>query len=114
VRIPERINLTEPEAIIDEIAAGDCHALAKVGNKIYAWGQGLLLSPTEDEESQEVICNMPITLGGGYENLMIINTNVESNQSSEKRQEELFHNSFKRLSSILKNSPNKTEEKKDS
>lgn len=113
MRFPQRIDLTEEEAVIDEIAAGDCHALAKVGNKIYAWGQGLLISPTEDEESQEVICNMPIALGGGYENLMIINTNEVSHQSSEKRQEEVFQNSFKRLSSILKSSPNRTEEKRD-
>ena len=55
---------------------------------------------------------MPIVLGGGYENLMIINLQEGvSNKTTEKKSEEVFQNSFNRLSSILKATPNKSIDK---
>jgi hypothetical protein len=56
---------------------------------------------------------MPITLGGGYENLMIINLNDRVSITSPEKMK-ATPNSFNRLSSVLKVTPNKTEEKVDS
>ncbi len=38
-----------------------------VQNKLYSWGQGVLV---ENLESSDVICNKPVILGDGIDNIM--------------------------------------------
>ena len=72
VPLPQLIEFSQQNVEVSEIAAGDCHALALSNKRIFAWGQGALVSSQEETESQEVVCNMPVMLGGGYHNTMTI------------------------------------------
>lgn len=63
---------------ISEIAAGDCHALAQFQENVFAWGQGILVSSENENQSEEVISNMPVVLGGGYKNKMKIDISEQS------------------------------------
>lgn len=46
---------------------------AKIEDKLYAWGQGILV---EKFESSDVVCNKPVVLGDGIENVMNYNINA--------------------------------------
>ena len=82
VVLPQKIEfqnqVQQMNTYISEIAAGDCHALAQSQENVFAWGQGVLVSSENENQSEEVISNMPVVLGGGYQNKMKIDISEQS------------------------------------